>query len=116
MKTVYKLTTKEGKTRPHFYNETQWGENVTHTVPGTGDLCGPGWIHAYSHPLLAVLLNPAHANFNPDMLLWKCKAKVRKNQLDKIGCTSLTTMKQVPLPKITIIQRCTFAILVAKEI
>ena len=68
MLTLYKLTNENGQT----YNKTQWGEGVVHTADGTGNLCSKRWIHAYADPLLAVLLNPIHANFhNPQ--LWEAE-------------------------------------------
>lgn len=57
MTTVYKLTDPDMRT----YGGYQWVLGKTCTFPGTGELCGPGWAHAYTHPLLAVLLNPLHA-------------------------------------------------------
>ena len=77
-----KLTDSKDKTR----NNTQWGENITHTTNGKGDLCTNGWIHYYDSPLLAVLLNPIHGNFsNPH--LWKIKVgkKVKKDHGLKFG-------------------------------
>ena len=53
MITLYKLTDGDGQTR----GGTQWGPGVSHSGTGKGELCGPGWIHAYEHPLIAVLLN-----------------------------------------------------------
>ncbi len=117
METVYKLTDAKMRTRPDQSNETLWGENITHTAPGTEEMCGPGWIHAYTHPLLALLLNRAHADFDSNtMLLWECRAIVGIRRADKIGCMSLTTIKQISLPIITISQRQAFAILIAKQI
>ena len=55
---LYKLTDDSGRT----YNNTQWSEGSTHTASGDGDMCRQGWIHAYTHPLLAVLLNPIQLN------------------------------------------------------
>ena len=80
---LYKLTDENDRT----YNDTQWGEGVTHETSGEGKLCGEGWIHAYIDPLLAVFLNPIHACFtNPHM--WEAEftshimfqvAAIRKN-------------------------------------
>lgn len=110
--TVYKLTDEHGQT----HGGTQWGENVTHTAPGRGDLCGPGWIHAYSDPLLAVLLNPIHAGFEHPRL-WECEADVGKDDHGcELGCTSLTTLRELPLPEVTTEQRVRFAILAAKQV
>jgi len=44
MAKLYKLTDVDGYTR----NNTRWGKNVTHTTDGSGELCGPGWLHAYT--------------------------------------------------------------------
>ena len=109
---LYKLTDGDGQTR----GGTQWGPGVSHSGTGKGGLCGPGWIHAYEHPLIAVLMNPIHANFkNPR--LWEAKGEVglRDGQL-KCGCKTLTTVREIPLPEITAEMRVRFAILCAKEV
>jgi hypothetical protein len=110
MTTLYKLTTQDFYTRKGEANACLWGENITHSGTGEGPLCGPGWIHAYEHPLLAVFFNPIHADIsNP--VLWECKGKIalRDNQI-KVGCRSVTTLKQIPLPTVTTNQRIYFAI------
>ena len=112
MSKLYKLTDSCGKTR----NDTQWGPGVSHSGTGEGELCGPGWIHAYEHPLVAVLMNPIHADFqNPR--LWESEGEVglRDGQL-KCGCKTLTTVREIPLPSITTEMRVRFAILCAKEV
>ena len=109
---LYKLTDRDGQT----WNGTQWGPGMSHSGTGEGELCGPGWIHAYEHPLIAVLLNPIHANFeNPR--LWEAEGEVglRDGQL-KCGCRTLTTIREIPLPSITTEMRVRFAILCAKEV
>lgn len=109
---LYKLTNSFGKT----YKETQWGENVTHTASGSGELCGPGWLHAYTSPELAVLLNSIHANFN-NPLLWESEGKIEKldNGL-KVGTTKLTTIKKIPLPVYSPIQKAAFNVLCTLEV
>jgi hypothetical protein len=112
MITLYKLTDGDGQTR----GGTQWGPGVSHSGTGEGELCGPGWIHAYEHPLVAVLMNPIHAKFkNPR--LWEAEGEVvlRDSQL-KCGCKTLTTVREIPLPSITTEMRVRFAILCAKEV
>ena len=112
MANLYKLTDSCGKTR----NGTQWGPGISHSGTGEGGLCGPGWIHAYEHPLIAVLINPIHANFkNPR--LWEAEGEIaiRDGQL-KCGCKTLTTIREIPLPAITTEMRVRFAILCAKEV
>lgn len=110
---LYKLTDSEGWTRKWSNNQCLWGQNVTHSGTGKGPLCSGGYIHAYEDPLLAVLLNPIHANYkNP--LLWEAEGTIalRDDQL-KCGCVTLTTIKQIPVPKVTYHQRVDFAILCA---
>jgi len=112
MTLLYKLTDENGQT----YNKTQWAEGTTHTTNGEGDLCGPGWIHAYTDPLLAVLLNPLHANFRSP-IMWEAEGEIGKTDNGlKVGTTKLTTLRKIPLPEITREQRITFAILCVKEV
>ena len=110
---AYKLTDKNNRTR----NNTQWGINVSHTATGIKkNLCSDGWIHFYTHPLLAVLMNPNHANFiNPK--LWEAEASGEmKHESLKSGCKTLTTIKEIPLPEVSVTQKIAFAILCAKEV
>lgn len=116
MTTLYKLTTQEWKTRTGYPNETTWGPNVTHSGTGEGRLCGPGYIHAYTSPLLAVLLNPAHASI-PDPVLWEGEGEiVLSDEGLKVGCLTFTTLRIIPLPKITPLQKVAFGILCAKSV
>ena len=62
MTTLYKLTDRDGFTRRGLTGETKWSLGFTLCTSGAGDLCGPGFIHAYTDPLLAVFLNPIHAD------------------------------------------------------
>jgi hypothetical protein len=109
---LYKLTDSEGQTHGGGTNHTQWGAGITHEAkgPADGPLCSASWIHAYEHPLVAVLMNPIHANLkNPQ--LWSCRGEIgkRDGQL-KCGCRALTTVELLPLPQITTEQRVRFAI------
>ena len=114
---LYKLTDQDYKTRAGEANETVWGENVTHTAKGkSNELCSDGLIHAYTHPILAVLFNPIHAEIsNP--VLWECETdcKLVSDNL-KCGVKTLTTVKQISLPGITLEQKIAFAILCAKKV
>jgi hypothetical protein len=114
MTIYYKLTTQEGMTQ----NNTQWGENVTHEATGDieQDLCSNAWIHAYTHPLLAILMNPAHAMIkNP--ILWEGNGEGEaKFEPLKCGFRKFTTLKKIPLPEVTDVQKVAFGILCAKEI
>jgi len=66
--------------------------------------------------LLAVFLNPIHADFN-DPIMWEGEGEVAKEDHRlKVGCTKGTTIKQIPLPKVTREQRIRFGILCAKQV
>jgi hypothetical protein len=111
MAKLYKLTDEHGQT----HNETQWGPGFSHKTPGVGEMCGPGYIHAYTHPVLAVLLNPIHADFsNPR--LWKASGTIRRTDGLKVGTWDLTTEAEIPLPVVTTEQMIKFAILCAKAV
>lgn len=107
--TAYKLTDEFGQTK----NNTQWGPNVTHKVLSAESkgLCSTSWIHYYTSPLIAVLMNPSHANFtNPQ--LWECSvAGEQLHEPLKSGTKELTTIKQIDLPLITHNQKVAFGIL-----
>ena len=110
---VIKLTTADGRTRVGYNNETQWGANVTHETDGVGELCGPGWLHAYEDILLAVLHNPVHAKLNPDnMIAWEAETGdvIKKEDQMKLGTTKLTTIRQIPIPEITTEHRVRYVI------
>ncbi|MDH4249359.1 MAG: hypothetical protein OEW39_16250, partial [Deltaproteobacteria bacterium] len=112
---LYKLTDKDGLTQ----NGTQWGEGVTHKADTSypADLCSPGVLHAYHSPLLAVLLNPIHAEFPPDtMRLWEATGDVVVEDGLKVGCRSLTTIREIPVPVVTLEMRARFGILAALEV
>ena len=110
---AYKLTDEKGQTK----NKTQWGINVTHSASGKGkELCTNGWIHFYVNPLIAVLMNPAHAGFvNP--ILWECETSGEElHEALKSGCKTLTTIKEIDLPVIAINSKIAFGILCAKKV
>jgi hypothetical protein len=103
---LYKLTDEHDQT----FGETQWGEGVTHTAPGTGDLCTSGWIHAYHDPILALFLNPVHAQFKHPHV-WEAHGVVGMTDHGlKVGCASLTTVRRINMPTITTERRVRFAV------
>ena len=109
----YKLTDKNNQTR----NGTQWGHNVSHSAEGKGEnLCSDGWIHFYTNPLIALLLNPIHANFSSPKL-WEAESSGEElHESLKSGCKTLTTIKEIPLPEISDVQKIAFGILCGKEV
>ena len=121
MTKLYKLTDDRDRTP----GGTQWGEGISHTASGYGNLCDPGWFLVYTDPLLAVLLSPLHdadegVDFsNPH--LWEAEGEIRKtDELRtgelRTGCLTLTTLRRVPVPNVTPEQRVRFAILCALEV
>lgn len=111
---LYKLTDQNNKTRSGESNETVWAVGVIHTVSGNGkQLCSPDVIHAYRDPLLAVLFNPRHFN-NPK--LWEAEGEIVAETADKCGVKSLTILRELPLPELSIESRVRFAIAVALDV
>jgi hypothetical protein len=109
---LYKLTTPKGLTT----NETVWGANITHTASGAGrELCTADVIHAYTSPLLAMLLNPIHANIC-EPLLWEAEGEIVVKDWGNVGCKTLTTLRRIDPPVFSDTQRAAFAILAAKEV
>ena len=115
MATLYKLTRQNNTTSGD--TTLEWGAGVSHTATGPGTLlCSRDVIHAYTHPLLAVLLSPRYSDYeNPK--LWRCEGEVVADDHGLIvGVKTLTTIEKMPLPILTIEQRVKFAILCAKHI
>ena len=117
MTIYYKLTNAQDETQ----GPTKWGVGVTHVA--TGDpvrqpLCSNAYIHAYEHPLLAVLHDPIGANFGPTAHLWEAESDdepLRDRQM-KLGVRSLMTLRRIELPEVTAEQRVRYAILCGKAV
>lgn len=119
MTKLYKLTDEQGRTRAGEDNELTWAVGVEHKTAGTGtQLCTADVIHAYEHPLIAVLMNPIHADFNPaTMRLFVAEGKIvaRDGQL-KCGVHALKIVEELPVPVLTVEQRVKCAILCTKRV
>ena len=117
MTKLYKLTDEQGRTRAGEDNELTWAVGVAHKTAGTGTrLCTADVIHAYEHPLIAVLMNTVHADFDPaTMRLFVAEGEIvaREGQL-KCGVHALKIVEEIPVPVLTTEQRVKFAILCAK--
>jgi hypothetical protein len=108
----YKLTSQKMTT----YGGTKWELGVTRTASGKGILCGSGWLHYYSDPLLAILFNPIHANIlNPRLFRCEASGKIMDDLCRKAGTTELTLIKEIDVPEITLAQRIAFSILCSKK-
>lgn len=89
----------------------QWTLGEKRSTDGRGDLCGPGFLHFYLDPLLAVMLDPIHANIGGAARLFRAKAggTIRHDRGLKAGAASLTLLEEMPLPVVTTAQRVAFA-------
>ena len=119
MTKLYKLTDEQGRTRAGEDNELTWAVGVEHRTAGMGTrLCTADVIHAYEHPLIAVLMNPVHADFDPaKMRLFVAEGEIvaREGQL-KCGVHALKIVEEIHVPVLTTEQRVKFAILCAKQV
>jgi hypothetical protein len=112
MTTVYKLTDGDMRTRGGF----QWKLGEEKTAPGTGELCTNGWLHAYTDPLLAVLLAPVHGA-EKYTRLFRAEGEVgATNHGLKVGCDRMTLVEEMKLPEVTTEQRIRFGILCARKV
>lgn len=98
------------------HNGFTYTVGVAVETSGAGGLCGPGWLHYYRHPLLAVLLDPMHGGFGQSAVLYEIRAEGAQlsDRGLKEGCTRLTLLREIPLPTVTTAQRARFAELCAK--
>jgi len=112
----YKLTNQEMQT----YNGFQWELGKWYEINNLDeneDLCSPYWFHFYHHPLLAVLLNTAHADIdNPRLFEIEIDGLQKDDNGLKGGCTRMKLAKEIELPEITTEQRVKFAIYCALEV
>ena len=112
-KILYKFTDQNMQT----HGGCQWVLGDEKTTSGEGELCGPGWLHCYSDPLLAVLLNPIHADYeNPRLFRARVGGKSKHDHGLKSGYTKMTLIEEIPVPAISTAQRVRFAILCAMKV
>lgn len=109
----YKLTDENGMT----YGQTQWGEGATYSTSGRGGLCGSGWLHCYNDPLVALLMNPYHADFtHPKICKVECYGQNKLDHGLKEGWTSMAFLEWIDVPEISTNQRIAFGLLCAKRV
>ena len=110
--TIFKITRQDLTT----HNGYLWVPGERRAFPGTGELCGPGWCHAYTHPGLALLLNPVHANYSP-CRLWQGTGIIgRTDRGLKVGLSECTLLQELEIPLVTIEQRVIFGLLCALQV
>jgi hypothetical protein len=113
--TVYKLTDRDMRTHGGAF---QWTLGVEAQAMGNDkELCSAGWLHCYSSPLLAVLLNPIHGNFaHPRLFRATTVGRGKHDNGLKSGYKRMTLVKELPLPDVSLVQRGAFGILCVKEV
>lgn len=110
---VYKLTDQAMRTHGGY----QWTLGEWRETSGEGDLCGKGWLHWYHDPLLAVLLNPIHADFaNPRLFEAEADGETRDDHGLKGGSTRLRIVREIPLPAVTRTQRVALGVLCTQAV
>lgn len=107
---IYKLTREDNTT----FGGCKWVPGKWKKVKGYGNLCSSGWLHAYSDPLLAVLMNPLHARFsNPKLWVAEGRGKYRNDRGLKCGYSQMRILNQIDLPVIPAYKKVKLAIIFA---
>lgn len=113
-RTRYKLTDKKLQT----FDNTQWELGRWKHVKGdlNKPLCSSNWIHVYSNPELALILNPAHAAFsNPKLFRCEVKGNEKNDKGLKIGVQSCKLVKELDV-KVSLVLKISFVILCVKRV
>jgi len=102
------------------YNQSgigcQWGPGAEHTAVGGGELGGPGWLYAFTHPLIAEFLS-SFLPYHEGRRLWEADGDIGLTGSGiEVGCTRLVTVRRIPLPVTTPAQHVEFATLVVKAV
>lgn len=109
---LYKLTDETG----HTYGQTRWEiGGVVKAAEGPPQFCTSTVLHAYTSPLLAELMNPAHGGFtNPRYLT--VEGEIVASDGTKVGAKMLTVTGTYEPPHLTIKQKVAFGILCAQAV
>jgi hypothetical protein len=114
---VYKLTDENKQTYGGFPGPEGWEIGKTYKTSGKGELCGPGFLHAYHHPLLAVLHNRIHADYDsPRLFLARAAGKILCDGQMKLGSSRLTLLEEMELPLINMTQRVAYGIIATQKV
>lgn len=113
---AYKLTDQDGYTRKGQDGETHWEIGATVHPVGKGTRpCGPGVLHAYISPEVAVLANPIHARLSQPRCF---EVEVVEGGWETDGLKRWTTsplkvLREIDLPEIDLKTRVAWAIVLA---
>lgn len=113
---AFKLTDRYGYTRRGQSGETLWqvGEIVAPTGDGTRP-CGPGVLHGYVLPEVAVLVNPIHADFGRDMRLFRVLSNQpwQTDGVKRWTAGRCMVAEELPVPAFSTEERVAWAIILA---
>ncbi len=101
---AYKLVDQDGYTRRGASGETLWLPVGTRVAPtGVGSApCGPGVLHGYIEPEVAVLANPIHARIIvPRLLRIESGAPWQTDGLKRWTTHACNVVVELPLPTLT---------------
>ena len=106
-----KWVSEDMKTR----NDTFWEEGVPNELPERNNLklCNEGLFHYYKHPLIAVFFQYSYACADYSRLYEVLPEGKIVEDWSKCGSTKLTLVKELEIPKVSVIQTLAFTILCA---
>lgn len=109
---LWKLTDDRMQT----YGGYQWALKDTRSAPGRGPLCSAGWLHAYRHPIVALMLNVGDTGI-PNPRLFRAEGAIGYTDAGLVvGCTALRLLEELPVPGITTQHRVRMALLSALKV
>jgi hypothetical protein len=100
MTKIWKFTSKYHFTK----NNTHWVVNRPNKIENKEirGLCTSSWLHAYEHPVLAVLFRKRHINsYYNSYVFWEGEGEIGITDGTKCGCKEITLNKIVDLPILT---------------
>jgi hypothetical protein len=113
MQKYYKLLSKEMTS----HNNTKWEIGVPISILKEGNtMCSDEVLHCYNHPLLAVFLNPIHANIKDPRFFEISVDEIVNTDGLKFASKSQTLINEIPLPEISTEQRIEIGIKIVKTV
>lgn len=112
LRAIYKLTDQDMQT----FNSTKWVLGEWKETSGRGAMCGPGWLHSYADPRIAVMGNLIHASFvNPRIFRGEAEGETITDGF-KHGDTRQRIVEELKLPIISREVSVRFAIYCAQDV
>ena len=111
---AYKITNESMQT----YKGFQWVLGQWVETSGEGELCGDGWLHTYSDPVVGAFFKPIHGGIpkNPRMFVCEVDGSHKDDHGLKQGWTRVRLVKEILMPTLTIEQRIAIGIRFALKV